>query len=217
MRQLGQITDAPIQMLARHCAHLLEVDIVNCEKVTDVALWDIWRSLSHLREFSLAGCTRITDDALPQREKVGKTWHVMLKGEAMAPAKPLQAHIPAPPANVEPRMDVIRTPVNPANFTHLRYLDLTQLINLSDAGIEGIVSSIPKIRNLILAKCTRLTDESLRSVAKLGKHLHYLHLGHVNHITDAAVATLARACTRLRYIDLACVPLAPFTMLATAH
>lgn len=63
---------------------------------------------------------------------------------------------------------------------HLRYLDLTSLNSLTDDAIEGIVKYMPKIRNLILAKCTRLTDESVYSICQLGKHLHYLHLGHVS-------------------------------------
>lgn len=65
-------------------------------------------------------------------------------------------------------------------FDHLRILDLTNCSTISDAAIEGIVSNVPRIRNLILAKCTRLTNESAYSIARLGKNLHYLHLGHVS-------------------------------------
>jgi F-box and leucine-rich repeat protein GRR1 len=72
--------------------------------------------------------------------------------------------------------------------------------------VEGIVANVPRLKNLALTKCTRLTDEALYSIAKLGKNLHYLHLGHVSNITDRAVTHLARSCTRLRYIDVACCP-----------
>ena len=62
---------------------------------------------------------------------------------------------------------------------NLRFLDLTSLTSITDGAIAGIVKYMPKIRNLILAKCSRLTDEAVYSICQLGKHLHYLHLGHV--------------------------------------
>ena len=48
-----------------------------------------------------------------------------------------------------------------------------------------------------------LTDAAVEAICVLGKHLHYLHLGHALSITDRSIRSLARACTRLRYIDLA--------------
>jgi F-box and leucine-rich repeat protein GRR1 len=68
----------------------------------------------------------------------------------------------------------------PRTFDHLRILDITNCSTISDAAIEGIVTHVPRIKNLILAKCTRLTDDAVYSIAKLGKNLHYLHLGHVS-------------------------------------
>ena len=65
-------------------------------------------------------------------------------------------------------------------FDHLRILDLTNCDTISDAAIDGIISNVPRLRNLILAKCTRLTNESVFSISRLGKNLHYLHLGHVS-------------------------------------
>jgi F-box and leucine-rich repeat protein GRR1 len=119
------------------------------------------------------------------------------------------------------------------NFDHLRTLDLTSCSLITDEAVEAIVSNAPKIRSLILAKCTGLSDASLASICGLGRSLHQLHMGHVSkyacfllsrflpvshlekiplaflllsRITDGAVAQLARTCTRLRYIDLACAP-----------
>lgn len=123
-----------------------------------------------------------------------------------------------------PRPAPLTSPPAYRPFDQLRYLDLTACYGLTDAAIAGIVKYCPKLRNLILGKCHRLTDESLYAICGLGKYLHHLHLGHVSgcvltfdsceararltaflgRITDRAVTAVARACTRMRYVDLAC-------------
>lgn len=67
----------------------------------------------------------------------------------------------------------------PHIFDHLRILDLTSCSLLTDSAVAGLVASVPRIRNLILAKCNKLTDDAVYSISKLGKGLHFLHLGHV--------------------------------------
>ena len=89
-------------------------------------------------------------------------------------------------------------------FETLRILDLTDCFELGDKAVEKIVSSCPRLRNLILAKCRQLTDRAVWAITKLGKNLHYIHLGHCARITDASIVALAKACNRIRYIDLAC-------------
>lgn len=72
------------------------------------------------------------------------------------------------------------TPLSNRMFEHVRYLDMTGLLHMTDAAVEGIVATMPHIRNLVLAKCTNLSDDALLSVCRLGRHIHFLHLGHVS-------------------------------------
>lgn len=95
------------------------------------------------------------------------------------PPEPLEP-LTATDGSLVPRPNNLLYTPHMKMMDHLRYLDLTSLNSLTDEAIEGIVRYMPKIRNLILAKCTRLTDESVYSICQLGKHLHYLHLGHVS-------------------------------------
>jgi hypothetical protein len=115
------------------------------------------------------------------------------------------------------------------SFDHLRILDLTSCVLLTDQAVDAIITNAPRIRSLVLAKCFELTDESINSICRLGRSLHQLHMGHVSwcvslsaadqrredadleqpvgglrSITDGAVSRLARTCTRLRYVDFAC-------------
>lgn len=90
------------------------------------------------------------------------------------------------------------------NLVCLRILDLTGCEQLHDEGVEKIVDSAPRLRNLVLAKCREITDRAVFAITKLGKNLHYIHLGHCGRITDDAVKELVKCCNRIRYIDLAC-------------
>lgn len=89
-------------------------------------------------------------------------------------------------------------------YEHLRILDLTSCVRLTDQAVDRIITVAPRLRNLVLAKCRNITDTAVHSIARLGKNLHYVHLGHCSQITDEAVKRLVHCCNRIRYIDLGC-------------
>lgn len=66
------------------------------------------------------------------------------------------------------------------SFDHLRILDLTSCVLLTDQAVDAIITNAPRIRSLVLAKCFELTDESINSICRLGRSLHQLHMGHVS-------------------------------------
>lgn len=183
------MSDDAIIALALLCPLLLEVDLYACSSVTDRTLWALFRNSSHLRELSLNNCTQVTGDGFPQRD--GKLLYVKgaddpsLKG--LKPLNPKLSLITTKSqdtsssvlssANLDPSKCTI---LNMRIFDHVRYLDLTGMMNLTDTAMAGIVATMPHIRNLVLAKCSNLTDESVQSICKLGKHIHFLHLGHVS-------------------------------------
>lgn len=189
LSNVEQITDEPVSALAKSCPLLLEIDLNNCKLITDASVRDLWLHSTQMREMRLSHCVELTDLAFPS----------------------------------PPRAELIPNGLNPFHssttifwqdkqfpplrlthsFDQLRMLDLTACSAITDDAVEGIISVAPKIRNLVLAKCTQLSDAAVENICKLGKQLHCLHLGHAGGITDHAVNMLARACTRLRYIDFA--------------
>ena len=188
MRTLDQLTDEAVMALAANCPLLLEVDLFSCA-ITDRTLWGLFRNSSHLREFSLSGCKQVTGAAFPQRE--GSLLVIKGADDPLLQSKPinqkyqstsLAAAARKAQALTEGKTDIFAgvTPLANRMFEHVRYLDMTGLIHLTDAAMEGIVSTMPNIRNLVLAKCHNLTDDALISISKLGRHIHFLHLGHVS-------------------------------------
>ncbi|KDQ15410.1 hypothetical protein BOTBODRAFT_158249 [Botryobasidium botryosum FD-172 SS1] len=184
------ITDEPIRVLALNCPLLLEVDLNQCPRVTDRPIRDLWERSYHLREFRLSGLVSLTDAAFPV--------------PPLAPSGVSDVVNPFPYNSTSSSPTLELPPlILPKPFDHLRLLDLTSCMHLTDDAIDGIISNTLKIRHLVLARCSSLTDNALFSISKLGRNLHYLHLGHVSNITDRGVTALARSCVRLRYIDLA--------------
>lgn len=188
---LDLITGASVSKLVTKCPLLIEIDLNSCVRVGEGAARDIWSNCFHLRELRLAQCSLISDSAFPVPPK-------------LAPQNTNPNTFPT----TEQAMSRIILPVLPPlllsrPLVHLRQLDLMAL-QITDDAVTGIIVNAPKLRNLVLAKCSLLTDRAVRSIAGLGRHLQFLHLGHAAAITDASIIHLARSCVRLRYVDLAC-------------
>ena len=188
---LDLITGTSVSKLVKNCPLLIEIDLNSCVRVGELAARDIWSSCFHLRELRLAQCILIGDSAFPVPPKV-------------APQNSNPSTFPA----LDQGMSRLILPISPPlllsrSLVHLRQLDLMAL-QITDEAVVGIVANAPKLRNLVLAKCSLLTDRAVRSIAGLGRHLQFLHLGHAAAITDASITHLAKTCVRLRYVDLAC-------------
>lgn len=195
LSNLEAISDDAVTAIAKACPLILEIDLNQCKRITDRAVRDLWTHSFHMREMRLAGCVELTDAAFPAPARSDIMAATTATNNGNNPF-PMSKNIP----NSSQELPALRLT---RRFDHLRMLDLTSCMQITDDAIEGIIANAPKIRNLVLAKCHQLSDRSVEAICRLGKHLHYLHLGHCSTITDPSVKTLARACIRLRYIDLA--------------
>ncbi|PVF95519.1 RNI-like protein [Serendipita vermifera] len=184
---LDRITGSSVSKLVHQCPLLIEIDLNGCTQIDEGAVRDIWTHCNHLRELRLAQCSNIGDFAFPASPRL---------------AKP--ASTGAGPSNTTPIVLPLLPPLLLSRpLSHLRQLDLMS-VHITDEAVSGIVANAPRLRNLVLAKCSTLTDAAVRSISELGRHLQFLHLGHAAAITDSSIRHLAKSCVRLRYVDLAC-------------
>lgn len=167
------LTDISVSAIAIKCPLLLEIDLSNCAGLTDASVRDIWQHQAHLRELQLSVITSLTDDAFPAPPP-SRT------GTGRGPGAQLQQLQQHNAADVDRGPERRPALLLSAPFDHLRILDMTSCAHLTDEGVEGIVANCPKIRQIVLTRCSALTDEALYSVGKLGKNLHFIHLGHVS-------------------------------------
>ncbi|KIH92021.1 hypothetical protein SPBR_02687 [Sporothrix brasiliensis 5110] len=157
------------------------------DKLTDDAVRAFAAHCLNILEIDLHQCRLITNDPVTELLAQGQT----LRELRLANCELISdsAFLNLPPERV---------------YEHLRILDLTSCIRLTDQAVDRIITVAPRLRNLVLAKCRNISDSAVNSIARLGKNLHYVHLGHCSQITDVAVKKLVQCCNRIRYIDLGC-------------
>lgn len=183
-----QITNASLWMLWKHSSHLRELSLSGCAEISDGGFPNATNAHlgadgeSHpILEQASSEDTTDCPSTLPNHSDLVKfhSHHHQYSDHSSTtgPSNPMfDYHGQAYSSMLSSR----RVEEATMHFDHIRFLDLTSLIKLTDASLDGIIKHMPRIRNLVLAKCIGLTDESLNSICGLGKYLHYLHLGHVS-------------------------------------
>ncbi len=167
-----RLTDYSLVLLAQSCPLLLEIDLAQVPQLSNATLHAIFLNAFHLRELRLNGNPNLTDDGFPNLPALLE----MSADEAERAA----AWYPWYAVTEDPMgKPIVRRPMSDV-FEHLRLVDLTGCAGLGDVAVDNLVTNAPKLRNLTLAKCVRLTDAAVGSIGRLEKHLHYLHLGHVS-------------------------------------
>lgn len=165
----------------------MQLKLNECAQVRDNAILAFAENCPNILEIDLHQCNQIGN---------GPVNALLSKGNSLRELRL---------ANCELIDDHAFLSLHPAkSFEHLRILDLTSCARLTDAAVQKIIDSAPRLRNLVLAKCRNITDASVFAISRLGKNLHYVHLGHCGQITDEGVKRLVNNCNRIRYIDLGC-------------
>ncbi|CAK7203741.1 SCF ubiquitin ligase complex subunit [Sporothrix eucalyptigena] len=208
-----QITEATLFALAEHCRRLQGLNVSSCTKISNEGMIKLAESCKYIKRIKLNDCSQLTDEAVtafamncPNILEIDLHQCRLITNQ---PITDLLAHGQALRelrlANCELISDsAFLSLPNDQVYEHLRILDLTSCVRLTDSAVDRIITVAPRLRNLVLAKCRNITDNAVHSIARLGKNLHYVHLGHCSQITDEAVKRLVHACNRIRYIDLGC-------------
>jgi F-box and leucine-rich repeat protein GRR1 len=202
-----RLTDDSLIHLVRLCPLILELDLAGVPQLRDTSIYAMWLNSIHLRELKLGKIANLTSDAFPdlpllyseQDDEVlslsNPGWIAYLERAAdIAIASPTLSSLDGRrnraltvDSYIDHGRDRDRRSTPDPNFLRplapifdlLRVIDLTGCTELEDPALACLVNSAPKLRSLTLAKCAKLTDRGMSSVARLGKQLHHLHLGHV--------------------------------------
>ncbi|KAI0017802.1 RNI-like protein [Xylariomycetidae sp. FL0641] len=207
------ITEASIMAIAQSCRRLQGLNISNCKQISNESLIQLAENCRFIKRLKLNDCNQLSDAAVTAfANGCPNILEIDLHQCANITNEPVTALLAKGQSLRELRLagcDLIddgaflTLPYN-KTYEHLRILDLTSCVRLTDRAVKKIVDVAPRLRNLVLAKCTSLTDSAVYAISQLGKNLHYVHLGHCRQITDDAVKQLVQSCNRIRYIDLGC-------------
>jgi len=197
---LTTLTDPSVSALARSLTHLTELELSNLPLVTASSVRDIWTFSTKLTRLKLAHCAHLTDKAFPSSPP--SSARTSTRGASVA-----LSSLPANRSSNGTRPSTWLDNLPPLVFSrahklaHLRLLDISYCIRLTDAAISGIVACAPRLQHLNLGGCMALTDEAAYAVASLGQHLKVLFLTHAEQLTDRGIMSIVRACTRLKSVD----------------
>ncbi|PHH80702.1 hypothetical protein CDD82_1557 [Ophiocordyceps australis] len=207
------ITERSIHAIAQNCKRLQGLNISGCDGISNESMIVLAQNCKFIKRLKLNECVQLRDDAifafaehcpnileidLHQCHQIGNgpVTALLSKGRCLRELRLVSCELVDDNA-------FLSLPENQV-YDHLRILDLTSCVRLTDSAIEKIIDTAPRLRNLVLAKCRNITDAAVRAIAKLGKNLHFVHLGHCGQITDEGVKKLVNSCNRIRYVDLAC-------------
>ncbi|KAK3904870.1 SCF E3 ubiquitin ligase complex F-box protein grrA [Staphylotrichum tortipilum] len=207
------ITEASIDAIAEHCPRLQGLNISNCQRISNESLVRLAQACRYLKRLKLNECGQIKDEAiLAFAEYCPNILEIDLQQCRLIGNEPVTALFAKGQALRELRLancdrvdDFAFLSLPPyRSYDHLRILDLTSCIGITDRAVEKIIEVAPRLRNLVLQKCRNLTDAAVYAISRLARNLHFLHLGHCSNITDDGVKRLISLCNRIRYIDLGC-------------
>lgn len=208
-----QITEESIFAIAEHCKLLQGLNISNCTKISNEGIIRLANNCKYIKRLKFNECSQLGDEAIMAlAENCRNILEIDLDRCKLVTNQPVTQLLVKGDALRELRLPsceliddtaFLNLPLN-STFDHLRILDLTACVRITDRAIERIIDAAPRLRNLVFAKCRNITNDAVYAIAKLGKNLHYLHLGHCGNITDEGVKKLVTACNRIRYIDLGC-------------
>ncbi|XVF35126.1 hypothetical protein REPUB_Repub18cG0117900 [Reevesia pubescens] len=86
---------------------------------------------------------------------------------------------------------------------HLEVLSVAGLESVTDGFIkEFIIAQGNGIKELVLTGCGKLTDSSLKIIAKTCSNLRALDIGNISKLTDSSFAYLANGCRSLQSLKL---------------
>lgn len=236
---------------------LQDIALDGCAEVSDDALRQLFTSVTQLKSLSIRGCTNATEEGLRFMHEIPVPWGIrkhrncaLLHTFRLGCNNHISDEFLMVLAVVCPHLRVLEVTECPlvggdqamgkiGGLLELEEVTLKALPRVSDQGIREFFCDLPRraLKRLSLAGCSKVTDASLKCIAKsarslrelrldrnvsvtdrglgylakgLAVHLRLLQVTHLGMISDNGVRLLARKCLQLQDIDLSyCLRITP--------
>ncbi|KAK7896193.1 hypothetical protein WMY93_021518 [Mugilogobius chulae] len=178
-----------VQKLTKGCPCLLYLNL-SCTNITNQALRELSRNCLNLQYLSLAYCSRFTDQGflyLTTGRGCHNLVHLNLSGCTQALLS--RCHCLSAISLMDAPNISDSTFKAIAEVVKLRTFNIEGNNQLTDVGWKVLCSSSQGLRRLHAAECTRLNNDSLRSIGTL-RHLHYLDISMCNNVGNVGIKYL---------------------------
>lgn len=241
---------------------LQDIALDGCAEVSDDALRQLFTSVTLLKSLSIRGCTNATEEGLRFMHEMPVPWGIrkhrncaLLHTLRLGRNSHISDEFLTVLAVVCPHLRILEVTECPlvggdqamgkiGGLLELEEVTLEALPRVSDQGVREFFCDLPRraLKRLSLIGCTKVTDVSLKCIAKsarslrelrldrnvsvtdrglgylakgLAVHLRLLQATHLGMVGDNGVRLLARKCLQLEDIDLSyCLRITPACLLA---
>ncbi|KAI3925183.1 hypothetical protein MKW92_024022 [Papaver armeniacum] len=176
----SQITDTGIEVLAKCCASLEEVDISYWTPIANKGLTMLAKNCASLKTVDLAGCQWINDKGLEFLEKsleevdIRYCQSITNKGLTML-AK---------------------------NCASLKKVDLAGCHSITNEGLAMLAKNCASLGEVNLRSCQWVTDKGLEVLAKSCASLENVNLRDCQGVTDSGISFLVQNCSKIRSVEI---------------
>jgi F-box/leucine-rich repeat protein 2/20 len=184
---VGEFGDKALKELGGSCNQIEVLNLMACKRVEDAGLIAVAQGCPKLKELKLSGCGGVSGNSLRAicTHATGMT-SLKLSGSRLINDKDIRAFTTAEMRNT------------------LVHLDLSETMQLGDAGVATIVAAMPHIGSLDIGG-SAVTDASARTIVDGLRTLRALDLskcGGGETITDTTVHTIAQGVSGLTKLRL---------------
>lgn len=201
---------------------LQDIALDDCAEVSDDAVRQLFTSVTQLKSLSIRGCARLTEEGLRFMHEMPVPWgtrkhrncamlHTFRLGrnshvsdEFMMVLAVVCPHLRALEVTECPLVGGDQAMGKLGGLLELEEVILEALPRVSDHGIREFCCDLPRraLRRLSLAGCVKVTDVSLKCVAKSARSLRELRLDRNVSVTDRGLGYLAKGlAANLRHLQ----------------
>lgn len=200
---------------------LEEIGLDGCAEVSDEAARHLFTSVTKLTSLSIKGCTSLTGDGLRYMHEMLVPWGMrrhhncaQLKTFRIGSNNYVSDEFIMNLATLCPRLSIFEVDGCPliggdeamgkiGGLGDLADLRLNSLQRVSDQGIRQFFSDQPKrsLTSLSLTGCPKVTDVSLKCVAKNARSLRQLRLDRNVSVTDRGLGYLSKGLSSLNLLQ----------------
>ncbi|CAM9869994.1 unnamed protein product, partial [Laminaria digitata] len=200
---------------------LQHIALDGCAEVSDEAVRHLFTSVTQLKSLSIEGCASITEEGLRFMHEMPVPWGTrrhrncaQLQEIRVGRNEYISDEFLVITAAVCPRLRVLEVTACPllggdeamgkvGGLLELIDVTLEALPRVSDQGVRQLVCDVPRraLRTLSLVGCSKVTDVSLKCIAKSARGLRELRLDRNVSVTDRGLGYLAKGLTTLRLLQ----------------
>ena len=200
---------------------LRHIALDGCAEVSDEAVRHLFTSVAQLKSLSIKGCASITEEGLRFMHEMPVPWGTrrhrncaQLQELRVGRNDYISDDFLVITAAVCPCLQVLKVTACPllggdeamgkvGGLLELVDVTLEALPRVSDQGVRQLVCDVPRraLKKLSLAGCSKVTDVSLKCIAKSARGLQELRLDRNVSVTDRGLGYLAKGLVTLRLLQ----------------